>query len=610
MITKMTKYNFVLMNSGKEEFLEQIRDLGVVDITRSVKPVDGKSEEMMERISRIKSALAAVEKVDWSADPDAEAIAAAAAAAPAREGDLVSLIPSTKSSINALVAKLTDATRERNLLLPWGQFDSEAVKDLAEKGIPLHFYAVTAKKWNPAWLEMWPIEIIHQSDDAVYFVGVGDNDIPANELEAPEHDYLQSEARIDEIKNEIIGLKADLANFKERKGELEEEYSSLMDRLNLYLAGVAGKPAAENKICVFSGFAPQENDEALCKALDKMDVYYMKDEAKLEDNPPIKLKNNKFSSLFETFTGMYGMPVYNEFDLTAILGPFYLLFFAFCMGDAGYGIILMLLSLYLKKHDILNMGLNKHHKLVFFLGLVTFVVGLILGTFFGITLPDQAWVPEWMKKFMVKGTIMGFDAQMVLAVAVGVFHLIVAMTIKAICKTKQTGFRANVSCWGWLLVIVGGIIIAALALLGVMDSSVTKIVIIIVGVLAALSIYVFNTPGRNPLLNIGSGLWETYNMASGLLGDALSYIRLYALGLAGGMLGGAFNNVAGMIKALPVPGVNWLGFILILLLGHALNLAMSCLGAFVHPLRLTFVEFFKNSGYEGKGAKYNPLKSN
>ena len=71
MITKMTKYNFVLMNSGKEEFLEQIRELGVVDITRSVKPVDGKSEDMMERISRIKSALAAVEKVDWSADPDA-----------------------------------------------------------------------------------------------------------------------------------------------------------------------------------------------------------------------------------------------------------------------------------------------------------------------------------------------------------------------------------------------------------------------------------------------------------------------------------------------------------------------------------------------------------
>ena len=222
MITKMTKYNFVLMNSGKEEFLEALKELGVVDITRSVKPVDEKSDQMMERVSRIKSALAAVEKVDWSEDPDAEAIAAAAAAAPVREGDLVSLIPAARASINALTAKLTEATRERNLLLPWGQFDSEAVKDLADKGINLHFYAVTAKKWDPAWMEQWPIEVIHQSDDAVYFVGVGDNDIPANELEAPEHDYLCSEAKIEDIHNEIISLKADLANFKERKGELYE----------------------------------------------------------------------------------------------------------------------------------------------------------------------------------------------------------------------------------------------------------------------------------------------------------------------------------------------------------------------------------------------------
>ncbi|MBO4765448.1 MAG: ATPase V, partial [Bacteroidales bacterium] len=86
------------------------------------------------------------------------------------------------------------------------------------------------------------------------------------------------------------------------------------------------------------------------------------------------------------------------------------------------------------------------------------------------------------------------------------------------------------------------------------------------------------------------------------------YIRLYALGLAGGMLGGAFNNLGMMaFNGLQVPGVNYLVLFLILAIGHALNLAMSCLGAFVHPLRLTFVEYFKNSGYEGKGKLYKPL---
>lgn len=91
------------------------------------------------------------------------------------------------------------------------------------------------------------------------------------------------------------------------------------------------------------------------------------------------------------------------------------------------------------------------------------------------------------------------------------------------------------------------------------------------------------------------------------MGDVLSYIRLYALGLAGGMLGNAFNIMGTMILDIPVPGVNWVFCIVILIFGHVLNLAMSCLGAFVHPLRLTFVEYFKNSGYEGTGLKYNPL---
>ena len=115
---------------------------------------------------------------------------------------------------------------------------------------------------------------------------------------------------------------------------------------------------------------------------------------------------------------------------------------------------------------------------------------------------------------------------------------------------------------------------------------------------------------RNPLLSIGSGLWDTYNMATGILGDTLSYIRLYALGLAGGMLGGAFNNLGLMIMGGSTAGATWqwLPFILVLVVGHILNLAMSALGAFVHPLRLTFVEYFKNSGYEGKGTLYSPFK--
>ena len=111
---------------------------------------------------------------------------------------------------------------------------------------------------------------------------------------------------------------------------------------------------------------------------------------------------------------------------------------------------------------------------------------------------------------------------------------------------------------------------------------------------------------RNPLVNFGAGLWETYNTATGLLGDVLSYLRLYALGLAGAMLGFAFNDLGAKVLGDGAIG-NWIFFILIVLVGHVLNMAMAALGAFVHPLRLNFLEFFKNSGYEGGARIYDPL---
>jgi V/A-type H+-transporting ATPase subunit I len=162
---------------------------------------------------------------------------------------------------------------------------------------------------------------------------------------------------------------------------------------------------------------------------------------------------------------------------------------------------------------------------------------------------------------------------------------------------------------GWCLAIVGGVIVGGISLTGVMSSSVTKIVIITLGSISALGIFILNDLHRNPFANFGIGVWNAYNTATGLLGDTLSYLRLYALGLAGGMLGNAFNALASsMIQGGNASIGGWIGFVLILLFGHTLNIAMSCLGAFVHPLRLNFLEFFKNSAYVGQGREYKPLQ--
>ena len=608
MITKMTKYSFVLLTGEKEGFLEQLQELGVVDISRSVKPIDSDSSVMFHKAERARKTLEFLESIDYSKDADAEAIAKATVNV---EGDPVDFIEECRTRLAELHIANANAEKQLNTRRPWGEYDKKAVDGLADLGYIVRYYSVDAKKFDETWGELYPLQVVSNDGKKVWFVTVAPKgeaySFPINETAAPEGTYTEASAELAEIKAEMIGCKAGLLNAKDYIPAIKETCNNDLVELDRYLAKEVGQGAAENLVTVFTGFAPVENDAELVETFDNMGVLYLKEEAVLEDNPPIKLKNNWFTRQFEVFTEMYGAPVYAEFDPTPIVAPFYLLFFAMCMGDAGYGLILILLGIAVAKKWINIAMLKNIGPIISILGAGTFAIGLVLGTAFGIDLSAAEWYPQAMKKIMITGTIAGFPAQMILALGIGIFHICLAMTVKAIGYTKRFGFRETVSVWGWLLLIVGGIATAALGMAKLVSPDVIKWIVIVIGVVSALGIYIFNTPGKNPLSNIGSGLWDTYNMVTGILGDVLSYIRLYALGLAGGMLGQAFNILGGIIVGDGISVINFLPFALILLFGHSLNLAMSCLGAFVHPLRLTFVEYFKNAGYEGKGKEYNPL---
>lgn len=583
MITQMKKYTFLVFHRDYEPFLTQLRDLGVVHITQ-------KAAGLIEDDEKLQAALQHEDELRHLL----------------KQGAPDQLL-AERANIEQSIADAQTAAQQAAV---WGDFDPARIQQLKDAGYTLRFFACGTS----AFQEKWGIKV-SEKEGKTYFVTVNENnendadyESYATLLPAPEKSAAQYMQEVEHLKGLLAAANARieawrLANLEDIKEQLKEA----RQQIDWQRVTLSTDKLAEGSLCLFEGFCPIDKEAELNAMLSAAEVYYEETDPAKEDATPIKLRNNKFTQLFECLTGMYGWPNYHEFDPTPILGPFFLLFFAICMGDCGYGFLLILLGWMIAKGKLKIDMFEGLGPIIFVLGVGTAVVGFFLGTFFGIDLYNASWVPDALKSVMIKGEVMGYDIQMVMAICIGIFHICLAMTIKAVTYTLRDGFRATVSTWGWLLLIVGTIATLIVTMTFSLPAEVTKWTLITIGSISALGIYIFNTPGRNPLINIGSGLWDTYNMATGILGDTLSYIRLYALGLAGGMLGGAFNNLAGMLLG-DDPTWQWIPFVLIVVFGHVLNLAMSALGAFVHPLRLSFVEYFKNAGYEGNGALYQPFK--
>lgn len=608
MIEKMTKYSFILLSGETEGFLEWLQGLGVVDVTRSSKPIDERSSAMLDKISGVKKTLGILEKLDYSSDPDYERIRKAADAT-VIEGCKAKNTLGAVSSIEELRAELEAAKKLLKDVTPWGDYDKAALDGITSKGLVLRYYKVNSKKFDPAWENDYALVVVNRDKNNTWFVTLSpasdDYSFPVPECPAPAVSIKEAEAKINGICEEIIAQKGKLLHLKEHYlDHIRKGYARKSADLDRYLATAGTSEAAEGYVTVITGFAPSANDAELKSACDEKGVLYIADAAENEDNPPIKLRNNKFVKMFEVLTDMYGRPSYNGFDPTPYISIFFMLFFAMCMGDAGYGLILVIGGFALKKVK----SFADYAHLVSVLGVATMVVGFLFHTFFSIDISTWSCIRNsGLDKIMVPGKIIGYDGTMVVAIIVGIIHLCLAMIVKTVNATRNQGFLNSLSIWGWTIFLVGTVVVIAAALAFNIDSAVTKWIIIGLGIIGAIGIFPLRSLHKNPLINIGGGLWETYNTATGLLGDVLSYLRLYALGLAGSMLGFAFNTLAQM--ALGDGGIGWIAFIAIAIIGHVLNIAMAVLGAFVHPLRLNFLEFFKNSDYDGSGRNYNPLKN-
>ena len=612
MITKMNKLTLLVYHKEYIDFLQRLRQVGVVHIVerKSGAVENPEVEKQMALIARYKRTIKRLERCAVENLQPAKGVDGAMAAIEKCD-TLLAEIEQRKGILQTL-------DKDAAALAPWGEFDVTTIEKLESAGYDIRFFISPAKNFCQEWVDEYNAIVVAEQASRLYFVTVTPKhvvvDIDAEVAKLPDASLSALESEKERVEQQIETFSAELDKLAVAElNTLRAANDALMHDLEFMKVALDGEKVSGDKLVLLEGWAPEENLAELKAMLDESGAFYDVRPVRRGDEAPVKLKNNAFTRMYEMLTKMYGMPSGTDFDPTPILAPFFSLFFAFCMGDAGYGLILILMGFILKKK--LKSDLAGMMNLVITLGIFTTLIGAVLGTFFGMSLLSDFDLPEKIRQFIIAGDIELFgstyDKQMILALGIGVVHISIAMTVKAINNTVFYGFKESLSAWGWWLVVVGGAVLGTLTFLSAIPAEVSKWAFIGIGSVGALGIYIFNNLRRNVFANIGAGIWDTYNMASGLLGDVLSYIRLFALGLAGGMLGQTFNSLALML----VDGkeglgavIGWVGFGLIIIFGHTLNIAMSCLSAFVHPLRLTFVEYFKNAGYEGKGVEYKPFK--
>ena len=349
------------------------------------------------------------------------------------------------------------------------------------------------------------------------------------------------------------------------------------------------------------------------------------------EEPPSVVKNNRFVKPFEEVQTLYSRPTYGTIDGTPYMTPFYILLFGLMLSDTGYGILLMLGTLlYIKKKKPTGMSAGIS-RVLFWGGLSTIVWGVLCGSFFGITKTSASTIEvggvfSQISMFFEKlgifpallDPMQNSMVMLGLCFGLGVLHIVAGYIVGAIDRFSKGDWKSAIfDQISWVLITLGLVVgflpaIAGMAGMSVtLPKSVTMPALIAAGVGALMVVLFKGREKRNILKRMMSGLGGLYDVTS-VLADILSYARLFALGIATGVIGQVFNMLCGMLASASNPVmkiVGAIGSIVLLVLLHTFNVAINALGAFVHCARLQYVEFY-GKFYESGGKEFRPLSYN
>ena len=639
-IVKMKKLRLAVMASERKALLKDLLLLGCVEVSEPSELESGQ----FESLRRCSSPELGEDRADLAAFTDA--IQLMNRYAPAKGGGFLSPLPEAKMAsvldeqplqadraiAEKVIGKEEDIKRaasetarleaEAAALAPWLELDVP----IGFKGTERTVFATASL---PAASDMAEVDTALgaaapesqlfrvSSDKALNYVALvclKEEFEAAQEALRPYGFALMSpSSRSGTAREETAKIELKIRGLAEQKQRLVTEIAQLAsyrDELKLRADTLSTKIAraeAEEKLMgtestvLLTGWVPAEKEEELGRTLGKYDCAWETAEPTEDEYPdvPVKLKNNKFTRALNMVTEMYSLPAYNNVDPNPLMAPFFILFYGIMLADMGYGVLMIAAAAVVLAKAKPRKGMRNFFELMLWCGISTTIWGAITGGLFSdaplqiarIINPDTAWEGLPALFTPLNDTIMILIGAMCLGFVQIITGMIVSVTIKV---RRGEIFSAVFEEGTWWVIFAG---IACLAL-GVGNIGGVPVVLVI----GVVMLFIGSAKGKKGFGIISGFIGAIYNGVTGYFGDILSYSRLMALMLAGSVIAQVFNTIGAIAGNIFV-------FLLISIVGNALNFALNLLGCFVHDLRLQCLEYF-GKFYEDGGKPFRPLEVN
>ncbi len=588
---------------NQEETMRFLQEFGVVHVEPAVEMAgefEVKNAALLMRVKKLDQVITGVQRFRDLKTAGQQPLTI-------QDEQLVSFADERLSALQEIESRVSSLERLKADLSLWGNFDLAQIRALEEAGVCVRRYRMETKKWK----EFEPpenicLEVVSEQQAVLFYtVSIGEPpDMPQAQMLAwPELGLDDVEAELRRLTQRMELLTIELAGVAERAEDIKKQLIAVLNEV-AYTGNMASLHR-EPYLFGLQGWIPQDQQAAFEEKISasKLPLRIVTRKPLDEEEPPVLIRNNWLIERILPLLKLYGIPKYRHLDPSYFFAPFMVLFFGICLGDVGYGVILYLFAHFLgKKMGNKVEGLPQVVRLCKAFAVAAVIVGIVTGSVFGYDFENRSWI---LIDLDVKaGNPMTL---FYLSLGLGVVHLTLSYLMGIL---QAVSFYDRMQKINLIFVLWGGVLLVARKVWFAAPASALNMPLFYIGwgalAIGLLITLLFSSDSKKWAVRLGLGLWNIYGL-SGLMGDLLSYARLFGLGIATSAIGAVMNQLAGMVLsgAGPILGVPLA--LIVIIIGHTFNMALSILGSTIHSARLHFVEAFK-SFFEGGGVEYKPFK--